>query len=95
MLELFDRIDLTFKTVNNYALQATVLVSKSLKPKSTAEYATIVNWHGGGFVIGDRMYEGWLPSWCVLFIIRLLKQQHSVTLFCSPLIHWAPHLEIC
>jgi hypothetical protein len=64
-LELFERIDLTFKTVNEHALQATFLIPKSLQLKPRAEYATIVNWHGGGFVVGDRMYEGWLPPWYV------------------------------
>lgn len=61
-LEPFDRVDLTFKTVNApRPLQASVLIPKGLQSKLT--YPTIVNWHGGGFVVGDRLYEGWFPRW--------------------------------
>ena len=62
-LELFERIDLTFKSVNDHPIEATILIPKTLQSEPRASYATIVNWHGGGFVVGDRMYEGWLPPW--------------------------------
>jgi cephalosporin-C deacetylase-like acetyl esterase len=62
-LELFERVDLTFKSVNNHPIKTTVLIPKTLQSEPRAEYATMINWHGGGFVIGDRMYEKWLPAW--------------------------------
>jgi len=61
--EPFERVDLTFKTVNNQSLEATVLVPKTLKEKPKGKYPVLVNWHGGGFVVGHRMYEGWFSPW--------------------------------
>ncbi|KAH8802446.1 putative polyketide synthase [Xylogone sp. PMI_703] len=62
-LELFERVDFTFKVINDYPIEATILIPRALQLRPRAKYATLVNWHGGGFVVGDRMYEGWLPPW--------------------------------
>ncbi|KAJ4302893.1 hypothetical protein N0V90_001784 [Kalmusia sp. IMI 367209] len=61
--EPFNRVDFTFKTIHEHAIKASVLVPKHLQAKPREGYPTIVNWHGGGFVVGDRLYEGWLPGW--------------------------------
>ena len=60
---LFDRVDLTFTYVNGHPLEATILIPKTLQSKPQADYPVLVNWHGGGFVVGHRMYEGWYPPW--------------------------------
>lgn len=62
-LEPFDRVDFDFKTAHGHALKTSVLIPKNLQSKPREAYPTIVNWHGGGFVVGDRLYEGWLPVW--------------------------------
>lgn len=59
----FDRVDFDFKTVHGHPLKTSILIPKTLQSKPREAYPTIVNWHGGGFVVGDRLYEGWLPVW--------------------------------
>lgn len=61
--DLFDKVDLTFNYVNDHPLEATILIPQVLQSKPQADYPVLVNWHGGGFVVGHRMYEGWLPPW--------------------------------
>jgi hypothetical protein len=29
-------------------------------------YPVLVYWHGGGFIVGHRMYEPWWSNWQVL-----------------------------
>ncbi len=55
-LELFDRVDFDFRIVYGHALKTSDLVPKNLQSKPGETYPTIVNWHGGGFVAGDRSY---------------------------------------
>lgn len=62
-LRLFDTFDFEFKKVHGHALKTSILVPKALKTKPREVYPTIVNWHGGGFIVGDRLYEEWLPDW--------------------------------
>ena len=59
--DLFDKVDLTFNYVNDHPLEATILIPQILQSKPQADYPVLVNWHGGGFVVGHRMYEGWFP----------------------------------
>lgn len=66
-LELFDRVDFDFKIVYGHPLKTSILIPKNLQSSQRKSYPVIVNWHGGGFVVGDRLYEGWLPVWYVLF----------------------------
>lgn len=62
-LDLFNRVDFVFKTVHNHDLKTSILIPKALKLEPRKAYPTLVNWHGGGFVVGERLYEGWLPAW--------------------------------
>ena len=71
--DFFDRVDLDFKTVHGHALQTSILVPKDLQSKPREAYPTIVNWHGGGFVVGDRLYEGWLPVWWVQVYVLVVS----------------------
>ena len=63
IFDAFDRVDLTYKTVNDHPLEATILIPKTLQSKPSAEYPVLVHWHGGGFVVGHRMYEPWFAPW--------------------------------
>ena len=62
-IQAFDKVDLEFKHVRGHALGVSVLVPKKIQSKPREAYPTIVNWHGGGFVVGNRLYEAWLPPW--------------------------------
>ncbi|KAI5193523.1 alpha/beta-hydrolase [Aureobasidium subglaciale] len=53
--------DIVYKTVDNAAIKAAVLVPKSLKPGVKAP--CIVHWHGGGFMTGNRLFEPWFALW--------------------------------
>lgn len=72
-LEFFDRVDLDFKIIHGDVLKTSILIPKNLQSKPRETYPTIVNWHGGGFVVGDRLYEGWLPVWWVQVDIPVLS----------------------
>lgn len=54
--------DFTYKTVNETPLLASVLVPKELKPESGPR-PILVHFHGGGLVLGDKLYEEWFPLW--------------------------------
>jgi dipeptidyl aminopeptidase/acylaminoacyl peptidase len=64
-LSPFDQVNMVYKTVHGVDIKTSVLTPKHLRSKPRQGYPTIVNWHGGGFIVGDRLYEGWLPEWCV------------------------------
>jgi hypothetical protein len=61
--EPFDRVDLTYKTISGHPLEATVLTCKSLQSEVSTERPVLVHWHGGGFIVGHRMYDGWFALW--------------------------------
>ncbi|KAK1141875.1 hypothetical protein N8T08_008388 [Aspergillus melleus] len=59
----FDRVDLTYKVINAQHLDTSILIPRPLQDKPSGEYPVLIYWHGGGFIIGDRMYEGWFAPW--------------------------------
>ena len=59
----FRRIDLPYRHIKGIPLEATILVPKSLVAKQDATHPVMVRWHGGGFVVGHRMYEPWFAQW--------------------------------
>ncbi|KAI0123371.1 putative polyketide synthase [Xylariales sp. AK1849] len=64
-LNSFERLDLTYATVNGQPLQATVLTPKRLQAEPPGLHPVLVHWHGGGFIVGHRMYEPWWPKWTI------------------------------
>ena len=62
----FTRIDLPYRIINGVPLEATILIPLSISTSlSTREkkHPLMVRWHGGGFVVGHRMYEPWFAHW--------------------------------
>jgi carboxylesterase type B len=59
----FNRVDLTFRTINEHPLEATILIPKSLQLEASAKHPVLVHWHGGGFIVGHRMHEEWFALW--------------------------------
>jgi cephalosporin-C deacetylase-like acetyl esterase len=59
----FDRFnitDLVFKTIGKTPLIASVLVPKTI-PRG--KRPLLVHFHGGGLIVGDRLYETWFARW--------------------------------
>lgn len=61
----FTRTDLAYRYIDGVPLEATVLVPRSVTAVqgSGKKYPVMVRWHGGGFVLGHRMYEPWFAQW--------------------------------
>ena len=62
----FKRIDLPYRIINGVPLLATILIPAqiSTSPRSDDKKSPVmVRWHGGGFVVGHRMYEQWFAQW--------------------------------
>ena len=62
----FTRIDLPYRTINDVPLKVTILIPSSIStsPKTLEKkHPLMVRWHGGGFVVGHRMYEPWFAHW--------------------------------
>ncbi|KAJ7583361.1 Alpha/Beta hydrolase protein [Mycena floridula] len=58
----FNIFTATYKTVHDHGIQADVLVPKSIPP---AKCPIIVRFHGGGLVLGARLFPDWFPKWCI------------------------------
>lgn len=68
--EKFDRVDLPFRILDEkYTLYTTVLTPKQLASNPDGQYPVMVHWHGGGFLVGHRMYEGWSAIWLLEFAL--------------------------
>ncbi|KAL2065355.1 hypothetical protein VTL71DRAFT_3025 [Oculimacula yallundae] len=65
----YDKLDLTYKVINETSLQATILTPKVLQSQPSGSYPTLVRWHGGGFIVGHRLYEGWFALWLLEFAL--------------------------
>lgn len=64
----FTCINLPYRFINGVPLEATILIPKTLlTPPKTREKKcpVMVRWHGGGFIVGHRMYEPWFAQWLV------------------------------
>lgn len=63
--EQFEREDFTYSQIGGHPLIASVLTPKKLQERPQRQVPVLVFWHGGGFVIGDRLYEPWWSDWSV------------------------------
>lgn len=62
----FTRVDLPYRVINGVSLETTILAPSSIcnSPRTHEKrHPVIVRWHGGGFVVGHRMYEPWFAQW--------------------------------
>ncbi|KAL5585693.1 hypothetical protein FOVSG1_013385 [Fusarium oxysporum f. sp. vasinfectum] len=62
--ERFNQTDLVFKTIGNTPLIASVLVPKTVQ---SGKRPLLVHFHGGGLIVGDRMYETWFALWMLQY----------------------------
>ncbi|KAL1872683.1 hypothetical protein Daus18300_004229 [Diaporthe australafricana] len=73
----FTRIDLPYRVFHGIPLETTILVPLSIcnSPKAhDKKHPVIVRWHGGGFVVGHRMYEPWFAQW----LLDLAEDQGAI-----------------
>ncbi|KAL4874705.1 Alpha/Beta hydrolase protein [Aspergillus karnatakaensis] len=66
--EVFDRKDLVYSTVADHPIQVSVFTPNDAPATDSAP--VLVYWHGGGFIVGDRLYEGWWPDWLLEFALE-------------------------
>lgn len=62
----FTRLDLPYRVFHGVPLETTILVPLSICNSPGVHDPrppVIVRWHGGGFVVGHRMYEPWFAQW--------------------------------
>jgi acetyl esterase/lipase len=64
----FTRHDVPYHVINGVPLMATILTPARISNSrggvvSDKKYPVMVRWHGGGFIVGHRMYEPWFAQW--------------------------------
>lgn len=55
----FTRKEFVYKIVNDQPIEAAVCVPRN----ASGRLPLLVHWHGGGLVIGEKLYEPWLATW--------------------------------
>ena len=63
----FARSDFEYSRVENHPLIVSVLSPKKTHESAQRQAPVLVFWHGGGFVVGGRLYEPWWSEWLVLW----------------------------
>ncbi|KAK2048032.1 alpha/beta-hydrolase [Colletotrichum somersetense] len=62
----FTCIDFPYRIIDGVPLEATIMIPSSIPIPATnpdKKYPVMVYWHGGGFVVGHRLYEPWFTQW--------------------------------
>ncbi|KAH6649116.1 putative polyketide synthase [Truncatella angustata] len=76
----FRRLDLVYGTVACHSLWTSILTPKGLVKERhggsgiPTHIPVLVFWHGGGFIVGDRLYEPWWPGW----LLQLAVSQNAM-----------------
>lgn len=80
-LDRFSRTDYIYSTVDGHDLWTSIFSPKpegERKGGHNAGAATqvpvLIFWHGGGFIVGDRLYEPWWPGW----LLELVLSQNAL-----------------
>lgn len=62
----FERADFEYCKVRDHPLTVSVWTPKNVQEESQRQVPVVVFWHGGGFVVGHRLYEPWWSHWSVI-----------------------------
>ncbi|KAL4906189.1 Alpha/Beta hydrolase protein [Aspergillus multicolor] len=68
----FNRRDIVYTTVAAHPIEVSIFTPKTATnaPADEPQSAPVlVYWHGGGFIVGDRLYKGWWPDWLLEFAL--------------------------
>ena len=69
----FERADFVFSRVGDDPLAASVLRPKKVSENVVRQLPVLVFWHGGGFVVGNRVYEPWWSDWSVNMCYHIIS----------------------
>ncbi|KAL1296765.1 hypothetical protein AAFC00_000230 [Neodothiora populina] len=70
---LFNITDgVVYKTVAGLSLKTSIMVPK--KPFASDKRPVMVHWHGGGYMLGSRMFEPWFGAW----LMQLAEQRGAI-----------------
>ncbi|KAM7183573.1 Alpha/Beta hydrolase fold [Naviculisporaceae sp. PSN 640] len=69
----FERLDIAYKTVNENAIEAAILVGKSI-PHDKEQAPILVDIHGGALIMGGNPEPGFLARW----VIELVEQEQAI-----------------
>lgn len=68
--ERFDRADYIYSTVQDHEISTSVFTPKEIADGQGHNNAPVmIYWHGGGFIVGDRLYEPWWPIWLLQYAL--------------------------
>lgn len=74
----FKRRDVAYSTVAGHDILASIFTPKRVEEVQRhgahVKVPVLVFWHGGGFVVGDRLYEPWWPNW----VLELALSQQAM-----------------
>ncbi|KAE8423109.1 putative polyketide synthase [Aspergillus pseudocaelatus] len=59
--DAFHRVDREYGEIAGHPLVVSLFIPKTTKPG--ASYPVLVHFHGGGFIVGHRLYEPWYADW--------------------------------
>lgn len=69
----FERTDLVYRTVADHEIWASILTPRKVAEErhdgAHINVPVLVFWHGGAFIVGDRLYEPWWPDWLLEFAL--------------------------
>lgn len=69
--DAFERADLVYSTVASHEIWTSVFTPRKVAEEgrggASVHVPVLVFWHGGGFIVGDRLYEPWWPDWLLEF----------------------------
>jgi len=69
----FERTDLVYSTVADHQIWTSIFTPRKLaedrRGGAHTNVRVLVFWHGGGFIVGDRLYEPWWPDWLLEFAL--------------------------
>lgn len=60
----FDEIEVAYKTVSGTPLETSILIPKNAQNR---ECPVLVHFHGGGLMVGDKLFAPWFPLWLAAF----------------------------
>jgi acetyl esterase/lipase len=72
----FSRTDYIYTTVDGHDLWTSIFSPKPVgdhnsghDPEAATQVPVLIFWHGGGFIVADRLYEPWWPSWLLALVL--------------------------
>lgn len=58
----FNITDVEYKKINGHAIETSILVPKAATD-GNRPVPILVHFHGGGLVLGSRLFEPWFSNW--------------------------------